>query len=208
MSIADQFIRNGTIKTALVVGAETLSTIVDWKDRSTCVLFGDGAGAAILRATDSPAHSIISTQLYSDGTQGELLCIPHGGSRVPPSSPDFRFDMAKVRMKGSEVFKFAVRNMIDATHSILEKNNLTSKDVDFFILHQANIRIVDFCLKNLGVDESKTWMNLHKYGNTSAATLPVCLDEAWKAGKVKPGQLILMATFGGGLTWGSSLIRL
>lgn len=208
MSIADQFIRNGTIKTALVIGAEMLSSIVDWRDRSTSVLFGDGAGAAILRATDDPAHSIIATQLYSDGTQADLLCIPHGGSRVPMSSPDFRFDMAKVKMKGADIFKFAVRNMIDATHSILENNKMTSKDIDFFILHQANIRIVDFCLKNLGVDESKTWMNLQNYGNTSAATLPVCLDEAWKAGKVKPGSTILMATFGGGLTWGSSLIRL
>jgi len=207
LSVADHFIRVGTIRTALVIGVETLSTVTNWRDRSTCVLFGDGAGAAVVQRTESE-HRILSTNLYSDGRYGDYLCIPHGYASVPPYSPEYRMEDHKIKMKGNETFKLAVRNMVSATQAILSENRLSIDEVDFFIFHQANIRIIDLCAKSLGVDRSRTWINVDKYGNTSAATLPVCLDEAWKAKSVKPGDLILMATFGGGLTWASSLIRL
>lgn len=208
LSIADQYIRSGVVKNALVVGGETLSTITNWRDRGTCVLFGDGCGATVLSRTEDEHHRVIATKLYSDGAYGDLLKIPHGYSKVPPHSAEFRHDQNKVQMAGGDIFKFAVRNMVDASQEILAENKLTTKDVDFFIFHQANQRIIDMCLKTLSIDPKKTWLNVAKYGNTSAATLPVCLEEAWAAGAVKPGDLILMATFGGGLTWGSSLIRL
>lgn len=208
LSIVDQYIRSGAVRHALVIGAETLSTVVDWADRSTCVLFGDGAGAAILTRSEDPNHRIISTRLRSDGTYGDLLAIPHGYSKVPAWSPDFNFHLNKIKMKGAEVFKLAVRHMVDTAQILMSENNLTTKDVDFFIFHQANMRIIDYCAKTLGVEPARTWNNLDKYGNISAATLPVCLDEAWRAKAVKPGDTVLMVTFGGGLTWGGALLKL
>ncbi len=208
LSIADKFIRAGEVKHAVVVGAETLSTLLNWRDRSTCILFGDGAGAAVLSRTQSDKNQVIDTLLYSDGTKGEMLNIPHGYGKVPTYSAEYRESDHKIKMQGSEIFKLAVRSMIDASETILKKNGFKSTDVNFFIFHQANSRIIDMCLKTLGVEPEKTWMNVEKYGNTSAATLPVCLDEAWRAGKVKKGDLILLSTFGGGATWASALIRL
>ncbi|MFM8313906.1 MAG: beta-ketoacyl-ACP synthase III, partial [Deltaproteobacteria bacterium] len=208
LSIADQYIRSGTIKTALVVGAETLSSVMDWQDRSTCVLFGDAAGAAILTRTEKKDHAILSTRVYSDGTRGDLLKIPHGYAACPPWRADYRPAEHKIKMQGSEIFKLAVRNMIDASMKVLEDNQLKVSDVDYFIFHQANIRIIEMCLKTLGVPPEKTWLNVDRYGNTSAATLPICLDEAWRANAVKPGDKVLMATFGGGITWGATLFQL
>jgi 3-oxoacyl-[acyl-carrier-protein] synthase-3 len=208
ISLADNFIRAGQAKNMLVIGAETLSTVMNWSDRTTCVLFGDGAGAVVLQRTDDTRHAVLSTRLYSDGRYGEFLAIPHGYAKVPPYSADYRHDMHKIKMQGAEIFKLAVRSMIDASQAVLDDNHMAASDVDFFIFHQANIRIIDMCMKTLEVPREKTWLNVDKYGNTSAATLPVCLDEAWKAGAVKPGDVILMATFGGGLTWASSLVRL
>src|SRR5262249_41638480 len=135
----------------------TLSTLIDWKNRSTCVLFGDGAGAVVVRRTESQTHRIISIHLHSDGSLGELLCIPHGGSRVPAYSPEFRNDMAKIKMKGSEIFKLAVRSMIEVANKLLSENNLTPNDIDYFFFHQANMRIIDHCAKSLGIDLNKTW---------------------------------------------------
>jgi len=208
LSIADSFIRTGQIRTALVAGGETLSTYVNWKDRGTCVLFGDGAGAVVLKRTESKDHAVIATKLFSDGSQGDFLSVPHGFAKVPVDSPLYNKDFHKIRMQGADIFKLAVRNMVDCSIQTLEENHLKISDVDFFIFHQANIRIIDMCLKTLGVDRAKTWINVQKYGNISAGTLPVCLDEAWAAGAVKPGQLVLMSTFGGGTTWGCSLVRL
>ncbi|MCB0403827.1 MAG: ketoacyl-ACP synthase III [Bdellovibrionales bacterium] len=207
MSIADQYISAGRIGHALVIGAETLSTVINWRDRTTCVLFGDGAGAAVLGRTEGERR-ILSTRLYSDGQYGDLLSIPHGCSKVPVYSPEYRLDLAKIQMKGREIFKLAIRNMLDASASVLSDAGMTTADVDFFIFHQANIRIIDMCAKSLNVPPEKTWVNVDKYGNTSAATLPACLYEAQMAGKVKEGDTVLMATFGGGLTWGASLIRI
>ncbi|NBX93744.1 MAG: ketoacyl-ACP synthase III [Proteobacteria bacterium] len=208
LSIADQYIRTGMVKTALVIGAETLSTLINWQDRGTCVLFGDGAGAALLTRTTETNHSILGTKLYSDGSKGDILKIPHGGSKYPHYLPEYQHKLHSIHMQGSEVFKLAVRNMIDASLAVLSDHGLTPEDVDYFFFHQANMRILDMCMKTLKVPKEKTWINLDKYGNTSAATLPVCLDEAWRAKVIKPGDLILMATFGGGVTWASGLIRL
>lgn len=208
LSIADQYIKTGMIKSALVIGAETLSSLVDWSDRSTCVLFGDAAGAVVLRRSEDPNHRILLTKAHSDGSWGELLCIPHGFARVPISSPEFRFNMAKIKMKGSEIFKLAVRSMVDVCKEMFDESKLSAADVDLFLFHQANMRIIDMCAKTMNVPAEKMWNNVDKYGNTSSATLPICLDEAWRAGKVKPGNTVLMATFGGGLTWAGALIKL
>ncbi|MBI1861102.1 MAG: ketoacyl-ACP synthase III [Deltaproteobacteria bacterium] len=207
-SIADQYIRTGTIERALVLGGETLSTVMNWQDRSTCVLFGDGAGGVVLQRTTSERSRVIATKLFSDGRLGEILSIPHGYGKVPPHVPEYRNDHHKVQMRGNELFKVAVRNMVDAASQVLWENQLKTTDVDFFIFHQANLRIIDMCAKSLDVPREKMWLNLQKYGNTSAATLPSCLDEAWRSGRVKKGDLILMVTFGGGLTWATTLVRL
>jgi 3-oxoacyl-[acyl-carrier-protein] synthase-3 len=208
LSIANNFIRVGQVKTALVVGAETLSSLVNWQDRSTCVLFGDGAGAAILQRTETPEHSVLATKVYSDGRYGSILQIPHGYSKIPPHSAEYRSDMHKIKMVGSDIFKMAVRNMVECSQEILKEQGFTVADVDHFIFHQANIRIIDMCLKTLGIPAEMASINVQKYGNTSAATLPVCLDEALRSGVVKKGNLVLLTTFGGGITWGSALIRI
>ncbi len=207
-SIADQYIRTGTVERALVIGGETLSTVMNWQDRGTCVLFGDGAAGVILGRSTTEKSRVISTKLYSDGRLGEILSIPHGYGKVPPYTAEYRHDCHKVQMRGNELFKVAVRNMVDAATQILWDHQLKTTDVDFFIFHQANLRIIDMCAKSLNVPREKMWLNLQKYGNTSAATLPSCLDEAWRSGRVKKGDLILMVTFGGGLTWAASLVRL
>lgn len=208
LSIADQYIKTGMVKTALVVGAETLSTLINWQDRGTCVLFGDGAGAAILTRTTDTQHAILGTKLYSDGTKGDILKIPHGGAKYPHYLPEYQHKLHTIHMQGSEVFKLAVRNMVDASLAVLNDNGVSPDDVDFFLFHQANIRILEMCMKTLKVPREKTWINLDKYGNTSAATLPVCLDEAWRQKAIKPGDLVLLTTFGGGVTWASGLIRI
>ena len=208
LSIADQFIKTGAVKTALVVGAETLSTLINWQDRGTCVLFGDGAGAAIITRTEDPKHSILGTKLYSDGTKGDILKIPHGGAKVPHYLPEYQHSQQTIHMQGSEVFKLAVRNMIDSSQELLKEHGLTAQDVDFFLFHQANMRILEMCMKTLGVPREKTWINLDKYGNTSAATLPVCLDEALRSGAIKSGNKVLLTVFGGGATWASGLIQI
>ena len=208
LSIADAFIRTGQCKTALVVGAETLSSIINWRDRGTCVLFGDAAGAVILKRTEDPAHSIVATEIHSDGRFGEILQIPHGYGKVPPHSAEYRHDMHKVHMQGAEIFKLAVRSMVESSQALLDGQNLKPEDVDYFIFHQANMRIIDMCMKALSIPPHKTWLNVKKYGNTSAATLPVAFDEAMRANEIGPGKLVLLSTFGGGVTWGSTLIRL
>jgi 3-oxoacyl-[acyl-carrier-protein] synthase III len=208
LSIADQFIRSGKVKHALVIGAETLSKVVDWSDRSTCILFGDAAGAAIVSRSEDPNHRILSTHLQSAGIYGDLLQIPHGYGKVPHFSPEFNYHLSKIQMKGAEVFKLAVRHMVETAERMLAENGMTASDVDFFIFHQANMRIIDYCAKTMKVEPHKMWNNLDKYGNVSAATLPLCLDEAVRAKAVKPGDVILMVTFGGGLTWGGTLLKL
>lgn len=207
LSIADHFIRVGTVKNALVIGAETLSTIVNWQDRTTCVLFGDGAGAAVVQRTEDQSAGVRRIDLHSDGRYAHILKIPHGYAAVPPNSAEYRTDHHKIMMQGGEVFKIACRSMVESSKATLDAEGVKLEEVDFFLFHQANIRIIDMCLSLLNVSRDKTLINVNKYGNTSAATLPVCLEEALDTGKVKKGQLVLMATFGGGLTWASALIR-
>ncbi len=207
LSVADHFIRVGTVKHALVIGAETLSTVVNWNDRKTCVLFGDGAGAAVVTRTENQNEGIRRIDLHSDGRYASILNIKHGYANTPPYAAEYRNDHHKIYMEGGEVFKLACRSMVESSKATLDAEGIKLEDVDFFIFHQANIRIIDMCLSMLGLGREKTMINVQKYGNTSAATLPVCLEEALETGRVKPGQLVLMATFGGGLTWASGLIR-
>lgn len=208
LSIADQYVRSGTYKNVLVVGAEALSRFVNWNDRNTCVLFGDGAGAVVVGRTKKDDKSIIySAKMLSDGNHEGILDIRFGGSQFPVNEERLGQPGQYIAMNGREVFKFAVRAMVDRCHEVLKENNYTVSDVDWLIPHQANIRIIDAIGKKLEFPEEKTLLNVHKYGNTSAATIPTALDEHVLSGKVKRGDLILMTTFGGGLTSAACLLR-
>ncbi|WAM33088.1 beta-ketoacyl-ACP synthase III [Caldicellulosiruptor morganii] len=206
MAIATQFIQNGFCKNALVIGAEALSKITNWSDRSTCVLFGDGAGAVILGRSDE--EGVLGFELGSDGENGSLLyCHAVGLSDTSFSqakeSPNFR----KIYMDGNEVYKFAVKIMPYAVEKVLEKVGLSSSDIDVFIPHQANIRIIESAAKRLKIPMEKVFVNLHKYGNTSAASIPIALDEAVEEGRIKKGDKVVLVGFGGGLTWASTVIK-
>ncbi|WAM30886.1 beta-ketoacyl-ACP synthase III [Caldicellulosiruptor naganoensis] len=206
MAIATHFIQNGFCKNALVIGADALSRITNWSDRSTCVLFGDGAGAAILSSSDE--QGILGFELGSDGENGLLLyCHAFGLSDVTYSqvkeNPNFR----KIYMEGNEVYKFAVKIMPYAVEEVLEKVGLSSSDIDVFIPHQANIRIIESAAKRLKIPMEKVFVNLHKYGNTSAASIPIALDEAVEEGRIKKGDKVVLVGFGGGLTWASTVIK-
>ena len=207
LAVADGLLRLGTLRTILLVGAETLTRVVNWKDRSTCVLFGDGAGAVVLRAGEGP-RGILSTHLFADGSKGSHLIIPGGGSRHPISHRMVEEGLATIRMSnGNEVFKVAVRAMEDAALTALKYNSLDISDVDLLVPHQANLRIINAVGQRLGLSEEKVCVNIQRYGNTSAASIPLALDEAVLAGRVKAGDLLLLCAFGGGLTWGSAVIR-
>ena len=207
LAVADGLVRAGSARTVLLVGAETLTKVVNWKDRNTCVLFGDGAGAVVLRAHDGEP-GILSTHLYADGSRGQLLIIPGGGSRHPVSQAVVDAGLAKIQMNGgNEVFKLAVRAMEDAALTALKQHGLDVKDIDHLISHQANLRIINALGQRLGVPEHKVIANLQRMGNTSAASIPIALDEAVRDGRVKAGDLVLLCAFGGGLTWASCLIR-
>lgn len=190
---------------ALVVGAETLSKIVDWEDRTTCVLFGDGAGACVLEKTDHPG--LIASYLGSDGGGAHLLELPAGGSRIPASRESVEKRLHYIKMSGNEVFKFAVRIMEEASREVAKRAGVGLEEVALFIPHQANIRIVDSAARRLKIPQEKIFVNVHKYGNTSSASIPIALDEAYREGKIKEGDLVLLVGFGAGLTWGSALIR-
>lgn len=206
LSIADQFIRNGVYKIILVVGAEVLSRITDWQDRNTCVLFGDGAGAAVLQPSGD-RRCIISTHLHSDGTLKDLLFLPGGGSRNPASNKSIEKRLHYIKMRGNETFKVAIRNLENVALEALNANNLKPSDIDLFIPHQANLRIIQAIAKRLNLPMDKVLINIDRYGNTSAASIPIALDEAVREGRIKEGDLILIEAFGGGLTWASALIK-
>lgn len=206
MNVAAQFIRGGTVKTALVIGAEKLSTVTDWEDRSTCVLFGDGAGAVVMQACDAP-RGFLATVTGSDGSLADLLKIPGGGSRHPTSAETVKNRMHYMQMVGKEVFKNAVRSMGEAARNALEQSGLTLEDVGCVVPHQANIRIVEAIRERLGVAPEKFYVNLDRYGNMSAASIPVALDEAVRMGRIKSGDVVVLVAFGGGFTWGASVLR-
>lgn len=206
LSLGESFIKSGMYKKVLVIGSETLSKIVDWKDRNTCVLFGDGAGACILEECEE-GFGILSSELGSDGVNGEVLIQPAGGSRLPASIDTIENRLHFVQMDGKEVFKFAVRVMEKASLNALENANLQLEDLDFLVPHQANIRIIDSATKRLKLEKDKVCVNLNKYGNMSSASVPVALDEAIKNNRIKKGDNILLVAFGAGLTWASMTIK-
>jgi len=206
ISIASQFIANGTYERILVVASETLSKIIDWQDRNTCVIFADGAGAAIL-GPSSGEEGIVSIHLGADGGGAELVGVPAGGSRMPASIETVKNRQHYMKMRGNELFKRAVKVMIEAVDKALEMGGLTYDDVDFFIPHQANIRIIQAVAKRINLPMKKVYVNLHECGNMSAASIAVALDQALEERKIKKGDKILLASFGGGLTWASMVIK-
>ena len=206
LSTADAFIRSGTFENVLVVGAEVLSRFVDWEDRTTCVLFGDGAGAAVLQR-HAGKRGILSTHLHSDGSLGNILCVPGGGSVHPPSHDSVHKRMHFIKMKGNETFKVAVRALENVVQEALAHNKVRPEEIDLLIPHQANLRIIQAMAERLAMPMEKVVVTLQKYGNTSAASIPMALDEAVRCGRVKDNDLILFEAFGGGLTWASALVR-
>lgn len=206
--IADSFIRSGMAKTILVAGAEIMSRIINWEDRATCVLFGDGAGAAVVTTSRDDDRGILSTCWGSDGNLGDLLLQPAGGSAMPASMQTVEKKLHTVHMKGNEVFKHAVLRMQEAAIKAIELANLTSADIDLYIPHQANIRIIDATIKRAGIPVEKTYINIDKIANISSATIPIGLDQARKEGRIKPGDTVLMSSFGAGFTWAGVVVRM
>ena len=208
MTVAEGLIQSGVAETILVVGAEKMSSIVDWQDRSTCVLFGDGAGAVILRRNKSHStKGVLSAYMRSDGTLAELLWRPSGGAKVPFSDAVLSDRSSYVRMAGREVFKHAVRSMSDACDRALDGAKLRGDDIDILIPHQANVRIIEATAKHAGIPMEKVYVNVDRYGNTSSASIPIALDEAIETGRVREGTTALMVAFGAGFTWGSMVVR-
>jgi 3-oxoacyl-[acyl-carrier-protein] synthase-3 len=206
VEIAQQFITSHTHDTVLVIGAEKLTSITNWTDRNTCVLFGDGAGAAILRHRGS-AHGVISTHIGSDGQYTDILFMPGGGSRYPITRENVDLNLVTIHMTGKEVYKQAVTAMLRAAKKALEQAGLSIHDIACVIPHQANVRIIDAIADRLGISRDKMFVNLDRYGNTSAAAVAIALDEANRSGRIKSGDYILMVVFGGGLTWASTIIE-
>lgn len=206
MTMAEAFIRSGMYKNILVIGAETLSRILNWEDRNTCVLFGDGAGACVLSRCEE-GYGVLSSHMGSDGVKGDVLGQPAGGSRLPASIETVEKKLHSLQMNGKEVFKFAVRVMEKASKEVLEKANLEVEDINLLVPHQANMRIIDAASKKLNLEKEKIYVNLNKYGNMSAASVPVALDEAIKDNRLKKGDNLVLVAFGAGLTWASMAIK-
>lgn len=206
LATGSQFVATGLYRYVLVVGVETLSKITDWKDRNTCVLFGDGAGAAVLGPVEE-GSGFLSFVLGADGSGQEHLYIPAGGSRKPSSFETIEANEHTLRMNGREVFKFAVRVMNTASEEAIEKAGITQSDIDLLVPHQANLRIIEAAVEKLGLSPDRVVVNLDRYGNMSSASIPVALDEAWEAGKIHGGDHLLFVAFGAGLTWASTVLK-
>lgn len=202
LSVADQFIKTGMAKCALVVGAETLSRITNWTDRNTCVLFGDGAGAVLLEASEQ--QGILSTHIHADGQYEDLLHVPSGISKLPTTDA---IEERTMNMKGNEVFKMAVNTLSRIAKETLEANGLQKEDLDWLVPHQANLRIINGTAKKLKLSPEQAVITVHKHANTSSASVPMALDEAIRDGRIQRGHMLLLEAFGGGFTWGSALIR-
>ncbi|HEY2515161.1 MAG TPA: beta-ketoacyl-ACP synthase III [Polyangiaceae bacterium] len=212
LTIADQFVRSGTMKRVLVVGVELLSRVIDWTDRTTCVLFGDGAGAVVVGPVDpsegDQPSGILSTAIHTDGALATSLMIPGGGSVTPASHEVIEQKLHKVHMKGQDIFKVAVRNLFSASKNALDAAGMTSDDVDWICAHQANLRIIDQVTSRLQVPREKVLINIDRVGNTSSASIPILVDENVRAGKIKKGDTVLMCALGAGISWGSALVRM
>ncbi len=198
---AKAFIESGMYKNILIIGAETISKIVNWEDRTTCVLFGDGAGAAIISATENKEEAIIDIDINADGKYQDYLITPGRGVKYGCET-----DRIWLEMKGNETFKVAVKTLSQSVRDILNRNNLTSDDIDWFVPHQANYRIIDAVARAIKMPKEKSVLTVHKYGNTSSASIPMAINEMVKMGKIKKGDLMLLDAFGGGFTWGSALV--
>ncbi len=206
LSVAERFVRCDPSMKVLVIGSEVLSRRVNWEDRSTCVLFGDGAGAALVTGEEGD-RGILSSHLHSDGSLWELLTVKGCGTRFPVSHDNLEQGLQFIQMQGREVFKHAVKALESVALEALESNGLNMGDVDLLIAHQANMRILDFLRQRMGLEQDKVFINIDKYGNTSAASIAIALDEANRQGRLSPGMNVLMVAFGGGFTWGSMLVR-
>jgi 3-oxoacyl-[acyl-carrier-protein] synthase-3 len=207
LSVADSFIASRKSKNVLVIGCEVLSRVVDWNDRSTCVLFGDAAGAAVIGPAKDDGRGILGTFMKTDGRLAHLLCLPGGGTKYPPEVA-LSENLNNIKMQGPEVFKAAVTAMGDAATHILDENGISSDDVDLLIPHQANKRIIDATARRMKLPTEKVYINLQEYGNTSSASIPVALNESMDKELLNPGDLCVMVAFGGGFTWGSAAIRI
>jgi 3-oxoacyl-[acyl-carrier-protein] synthase-3 len=207
IALAKSFIESNTKKKILIIGAEKLSSITDYTDRTTCILFGDGAGAAIISATEDKNEAIVDVMASADGNYGDLLITPGCGSKNPIRKENLEQNLQYMKMKGNEVFKVAVKTLTSDVVAILEKNSLTSKDVDVFIPHQANYRIIEAVRTKLDFPVEKTALSVEKYGNTSSASIPMAMNDLYESGQIKKGDLMLLDAFGGGFTWGSALVR-
>lgn len=209
LTLADTMVRTGQSKYALVIGAEILTQYVDYTDRNTCVLFGDGAGAAVLGPVEAeePDRGILAARIKSDGRYEEQLFSPGGGTRRPPTAETLAAGDHYFKMRGNELFKVAVRSMTDISREVLEEAGVSASEVKLFIPHQANQRITDGVASKLNVESDRVYSNIAMHGNTSSASIPIALDECVEAGRIKPGDLVLMASFGGGATWGGLLLR-
>ena len=207
LATAQQFISGGVYDNVLVVGVELLSRFVDWEDRSTCILFGDGAGAVVLQVSDEPA-GMLSFVLGSDGSGAEHLILPAGGAAMPPSHETIDQGLHYLRMNGRQVFRFASRILGKALRQVIQEANLTTEDIDLFIPHQANARIIESAARYVGIPDEKIFMNIDRYGNTSAASIPIALCEALEQGRAKVGDNLAFVAFGAGLTWASAVVKI
>ncbi len=207
LSIAKSFIESNLKKNVLVIGAEKLSAITDYTDRGTCVIFGDGAGAAVIGATEDKEEAIVDVMASSDGAYSNLLITPGGGSKYPTSKETLEKNMHFMKMAGNETFKIAVKTLTEDVIEILKRNSLSSEDVDRFIPHQANYRIIEYVRAKLKFPKERTVVTVAKYGNTSAASIPMAINDAFENNNLRYGDLMLLDTFGGGLTWGSALVK-
>ncbi|MGD8821849.1 MAG: beta-ketoacyl-ACP synthase III [Anaerolineales bacterium] len=207
LATAQQFIESGACDNVLVIGAELLSRFVDWEDRATCVLFGDGAGAVVLQVSDEPS-GVLSFVLGSDGSGAEHLILPSGGAALPPSHETLDQGLNYLRMDGNQVFRFATRILGKAVTQAIQQAGLNKDDIDLFIPHQANMRIIDSAARHIGLPEEKVFINLDRYGNTSAASVPIALCEAMEQGRAKVGDTLALVAFGAGLTWASAVVKI
>lgn len=207
LSVADNFVRSGQARYVLVVGVELLSRLVDWTDRSTCVLFGDGAGAVVVGPAEGDGRGVLSTHLYADGSKIEALYIPGGGSRLPPSETVLRNKQHLVHMIGKDVFRYAVKGLSSSVLTALEVNGLAPDEVDWVIPHQANVRILEAVQVRTRIPMERFFINIDQTANTSSASVPIALDQVSRAGKLKAGQSLVFCALGGGIAWGSALVR-
>lgn len=207
LTVARQFIATGAARNVLVIGVEVLSRYVDYTDRATCVLFGDGAGAAVIQRSEDPDRGILSTRIQSDGDYAPVLFVPGGGTRQPASHESVDSRQHFIKMKGNELFKVAVRSMEDICRQILDEQGITAEQIDLLVPHQANQRITDAVAERLNVPSEKVYSNIARTGNTSAASIPICIDELVESGRLKPGMTVMLTSFGAGVTWGGILLK-